>query len=308
MTNTLTSNEALTVARALEQRRQEQRWGRFLHTVKKLRVGVAAGVFLVLLVIVAVLAPVISPHDPYAGEIIDRLQPPFWEAGGSTNFLLGTDGVGRDVLSRLIYASRVSLLVGVLSTVISALLGVLLGLASGYLGRYVDAVVSMMVNIMLTFPFILLALAVIAVLGGGMFNLILVLGIAGWPIYSRVVRAEVMRIKELDYVSAAKVLGFTSWRIVFRHILPNLLNAIIVLCSIQVARVIISEAFLSFLGLGIKPPTPTWGNMLGESRNFMYDKWWLPTFPGLAIFITTLAINLFGDALRDYLDPYSRNY
>jgi ABC-type dipeptide/oligopeptide/nickel transport system permease subunit len=146
------------------------------------------------------------------------------------------------------------------------------------------------------------------VLGGGIVNLVLVLAISGWPVFVRVVRAQVMHIKEQEYVQAARVVGATDWRIVFRQVVPNLWDSIIVLTSTQVARMIISEAFLSFLGLGIMPPTPTWGNMLGEARNYMFDKWWLPTFPGIAIFITTLAINLLGDALRDYLDPHSSSY
>jgi ABC-type dipeptide/oligopeptide/nickel transport system permease subunit len=245
----------------------------------------------------------VAPHDPYDGNLVARLRPPCWFSAGSTEYLLGTDGLGRDVLSRLIYGARVSLVVGVVSTLVSMLAGVPLGLAAGYIGRAADAAISTAVNIMLTFPFILLALAVIAVLGNGAVKLIIVLGLAGWPVYARVVRAEVLRIRELEYVQAARSIGVPDGRIVFHHIVPNLMNAVIVLSTIQVGRVIISEAVLSFLGLGVTPPTPTWGNMLGESRTFMFDRWWLPSFPGLVIFLTTLAINLFGGALQEVKDP-----
>lgn len=285
-----------------------ERLRRTFYVLSRLRMGVAAGIAVIVIILVAVLAPVIMPQDPFGGEIIDRLKPPVWDPQGSTEHILGTDGVGRDVLSRLIYASRISLGVGIVASLGAGLVGILLGLASGYLGKGVDVVISMVINIMLTFPFVLLALAVIAVMGGGIVNLVLVLAISGWPVFARVVRTQVMNIKEQEYVQAARVVGTNDWCIVFRHIFPNLLNSIIILISTQVARMIISEAFLSFLGLGIMPPIPTWGNMLGEARNYMYDKWWLPTFPGVAIFITTLAINLLGDALRDYLDPHSSSY
>lgn len=288
--------------------RMRQRLERLWPTLVKFRLGVISGLFLLVLVLVSILAPAISPHDPFDAQILMRLKPPAWEAGGSSEYWLGTDGLGRDVVSRLIFAARVSLAVSVLASLVSAVVGVLLGLAAGYMRGYVDALISTLVNIMLTFPFILLALAVIAALGSGIANVILVLGISGWPTYTRLVRADVMRIHELEYIAAARVVGVRDSQIVFRHILPNLLNGVIVLTSIQVARVIISEAFLSFLGLGIKPPIPTWGNMLGESTTYMFDRWWLPTFPGIAIFVTTLAINLFGDTLRDYFDPRGHDY
>jgi ABC-type dipeptide/oligopeptide/nickel transport system permease subunit len=278
-----------------------------LHRLGKLRVGVTGGVIMLLIVLVAVMAPLVAPHDPYVGELVNRLKPPAWMPGGSSDYLLGTDQVGRDTLSRLIYGAQVSLAAGFLAMVISVLIGVPLGVLAGYSGKAVDSIISTVINIMLTFPFVLLALTVISVLGPSFFNVILVLGIASWTVYGRVIRAEVRKLKELDYILAARTLGMSSFRIVAFHIFPNTINSVIVLSTVQIARFIIAEAFLSFLGLGVQAPTPSWGTMLGDSRQFMYDRWWLPTLPGLAIFITTLAINLFGDSIRDWLDPYRGN-
>jgi peptide/nickel transport system permease protein len=191
--------------------------------------------------------------------------------------------------------------------VISVVIGVPLGVLAGYGGRVVDTIISTVINIKLTFPFVLLALTVISVLGPSFANVVLVLGIASWTVYGRVIRSEVLKLRELDYVLAARTLGMSGTRIVACHIFPNTINSVIVLSTVQVARFIIAEAFLSFLGLGVQAPTPSWGTMLGDSRQFMYDLWWLPTLPGLAIFVTTLAINMFGDSIRDWLDPYTRN-
>ena len=272
-----------------------------------MRVGVASGVIMIAVVLIAVLAPLVAPHDPYEGELVNRLLPPAWMSGGTSTYLLGTDQIGRDTLTRLIYGAQVSLAAGFLAMVISVLIGVPLGILAGYSGKAADTIISTVINIMLTFPFVLLALTVISVLGPSFSNVILVLGIASWPVYARVIRAEVRKLKELDYVLAARTLGMSSFRIVAFHILPNTINSVIVLSTVQIARFIIAEAFLSFLGLGVQAPTASWGSMLGDSRQFMYDRWWLPTLPGLAIFITTLAINLFGDSIRDWLDPYTRN-
>jgi ABC-type dipeptide/oligopeptide/nickel transport system permease subunit len=228
--------------------------------------------------------------------------------GGQAEYLLGTDMLGRDYLTRLIWGARVSLMVASLAVAVSTTLGVLLGLLAGYFGHTVDWVISSGLNIMMAFPFVLLALAVIAVIGPSLPNMIAVLGISGWPIYTRVVRAEVQRLKVREFVLAAQTVGAGDLRIILKHILPNVLNAIIVIASLEVARMIIAEAFLSFLGLGVQPPTPSWGGMLGEGKELMFDRWWLATFPGLAIFIATLAINLFGDGLRDWFDPYSKVY
>ncbi len=273
----------------------------------KFRVGSFSALFLLVLTTVAIAAPLIAPYDPADGSILLRMKPPIWMEGGTSAHIFGTDGVGRDVLSRLIYGARLSLLVAVVSTVAAIAIGLVLGVAAGYGGKWIDGVISTAVNIMLTFPFVLMALAVIAVLGSSLFNVIFVLAITGWPGYTRVARADTMRLKHLEYVQAARVVGASGPRIIIRHILPNLMNGLIVLTSVHLGRIIIAEAFLGFLGLGVKPPTPTWGNMLGEGRVFMFDRWYMAALPGVMILLTSLAVNLVGDALRDYLDPYTKN-
>jgi peptide/nickel transport system permease protein len=270
----------------------------------RLRWGLAASAVLLLVVASAIFAPLISPRDPLSVNIRHRLAPPAWMEGGAPEHLLGTDQVGRDLLSRIIYGGRVSLVVGACAVLIAATIGVLLGLGAGYFGGRIDWTIMTVINVMLTFPFVLLALAVISVLGPSLTNMILVLGVAGWPIYARVIRAETMAIREREFVLAGRALGMSHARIVFRQIAPNLISAIVVIATLQVAQVIIFESFLSFLGLGIQPPTPAWGNMLGEGRVYMLNSWWIATFPGLAIFTTTLVINLMGNALRDWLDPH----
>jgi peptide/nickel transport system permease protein len=279
---------------------------KFWRRILRLKGGLAGGIVTLILVLIALFGPLLAPHDPVAGRITDRLKPPVW-LGGTQNFLLGTDQIGRDELSRLILGTRVSLEAGTAGTLVACIVGVLLGLFAGYFSGIADWFISTAVNVMLTFPFVLLALAVIAVLGTSFRNLIIVLAITAWPIYTRVVRAQVLTLREREFIQAARVIGAGNTRIMFRHALPNVVNSIIVIASLQVAQLIILESFLSFLGLGVQPPTPSWGSMLGESRTYMFDRWWLATFPGLAIFVTTLAINLFGDGLRDLLDPQSRN-
>jgi len=270
----------------------------------RLRWGVGAAAVLLLIIATAVFAPLIAPYDPLAVDIRHRLSPPAWMEHGTSEHLLGTDQVGRDLLARMIYGGRVSLVVAVASVLISATIGVLLGLGAGYFGGNTDWTIMTVINVMLTFPFVLLALAVIAVLGPSLVNMIFVLGVAGWPIYARVVRAETLAIREREFVLAGRALGMGHGRLVFRQILPNLVSTIVVIATLQVAQVIILESFLSFLGLGVQPPTPAWGNMLGEGRLYMLNSWWIATFPGLAIFLTTLVINLMGNALRDWLDPH----
>jgi len=221
----------------------------------------------------------VAPHDPFAVNIRHRLAPPVWMEGTPAH-LLGTDQVGRDLLSRIVYGGRISLLVGMSAVLISTTIGVLLGLAAGYVGRRTDWTIMTAVNVMLTFPFVLLALSVIAVLGPSHVNMIIVLGVAGWPIYCRVVRAETLAVRERAFVLAGRALGMSHARIVFRQILPNLVSPIVVIATLQVAQVIILESFLSFLGLGVQPPTPAWGNMLGEGRLYMLNSWWIAASPG----------------------------
>jgi peptide/nickel transport system permease protein len=253
---------------------------------------------------IAVGAALVSPHDPYDQNVTGRLKPPVWMQGGSRQNILGTDPVGRDILSRIIYGSRISLATGAASVVISVVIGVALGLVGGYYGGKADSVIANLVNVMMAFPFILLALTAVAVMGPSFKNMVIVLGATGWPIYTRVVRAETAQLKALEFVTAARAMGFSGLRIVVRHIVPNLFNTIVVTSSLEVARMILMESILSFLGLGVQPPTPSWGGMLGEGRTYMLTHWWLATFPGIAIFVTTLGINLLGDGLRDILDPH----
>jgi peptide/nickel transport system permease protein len=275
-----------------------------LRRLWKFRAGVLGLLIVLGVSAAAIFADSIAPHDPYDQEVVNRLTPPMWAAKGSAKHVLGTDPVGRDVLSRLIHGGRISLATGVAAVLIAAVIGVILGLIGGYYGGKIDSAINGSVNVMMAFPFMLLALTAVAVMGPSFRNLVIVLGVTGWPIYTRVVRAETYHLKALDFTVAARAMGFSNARIVARHILPNLINTIIVTSSLEVARMIIQESFLSFLGLGVQPPTPSWGGMLGEGRMYMLTHPWLATFPGLAIFVTTLGINLFGDGLRDLLDPH----
>jgi peptide/nickel transport system permease protein len=272
---------------------------------RKLRSPLALAGALVLLVIMAaaVGAPWLAPHDPAKQSLIRRFTPPAWAVGGSTSYLLGTDQVGRDILSRMMYGARVSLLVGVAAVVVSLLVGVSAGLASGYFGGRTETVIMTVVDVMLSFPQLLLALAFVAALGPSMTTVIVVLGLTGWERYARVVRAEVLALRERDFVEAARALGVGPLRTLTRHLLPNVFSSIIVLSTLQVAQAILQEAALSFLGVGSGTAHPTWGQMIALGRDFVSVAWWLPTFPGLAILVTVLAINLAGDRLRDALDP-----
>ncbi|MFB3818596.1 MAG: ABC transporter permease [Candidatus Methylomirabilales bacterium] len=278
--------------------------GFLLRKVWKYRAGVLGLVIVLAMSGLAAFAGTVSPHDPYDQSVTNRLRPPAWDAKGSGEHLLGTDPVGRDVLSRLIHGGRISLATGLAAVLIAAVIGVALGLLGGYYGGTLDSVINNAVNIMMAFPFMLLALTAVAVMGPSFRNLVIVLGLTGWPIYTRVVRAETYHLKALEFTTAARAMGFSSPSIIAKHIFPNLLNTIIVTSSLEVARMIIQESFLSFLGLGVQPPTPSWGGMLGEGRMYMLTHPWLATFPGLAIFVTTLGINLLGDGLRDVMDPH----
>jgi ABC-type dipeptide/oligopeptide/nickel transport system permease subunit len=227
-------------------------------------------------------------------------------AGGAIQHPLGTDQVGRDLLARMIYGGRVSLVVSVASVLLASSIGVLLGLGAGYFGGRLDWTIMTLVNVVLTFPFVLLALAVIAVLGPSLSNMIIVLGVAGWPIYARVIRAETLALREREFVLASRALGTGHVRIIFRQIFPNLVSAVVVIATLQVAQVIILESFLSFLGLGIQPPTPSWGGMIQEGRDYLDSAWWISTAPGIVLMITSIVISRTGDWLRDVLDPTLR--
>ena len=226
-----------------------------------------------------------------------------WQAGGSSAYPFGTDQVGRDVLSRIVHGARISLLVGVSAVIVSLLVGVTAGLVSGFLGGKVDTVIGTVVDVWLSFPQILLALAFVAALGPSLVTIIVVLGLTGWERYTRVVRAEVMVLREKEFVEAARAIGVGRLRIIFRHVLPNTVSSIVVMSTLQVAQAILAEAALSFLGVGSGNAYPTWGQMISLGRDFVTVAWWLATLPGLAILMTVLAINLVGDRLRDALDP-----
>jgi peptide/nickel transport system permease protein len=254
-------------------------------------------------VLAAVFAPVVSPFDPLAQDISQRLKEPGWQDAQGRVHLLGTDHLGRDILARIIHGSRIALLVGLAAVAISGILGMAIGLIAGYFRGKVDDVLMRLADVQLAFPFILLAIAVIGVLGPNLRNIIVVIGVSSWVVYARVVRGEVLSIREREFVQAAIALGSRDGRILIRHVLPNAFTPWLVVATLDMARVIVIESALSFLGLGVQPPTPTWGGMLADGRVYLSTAWWLATFPGLAILITVLGINLFGDGLRDTLDP-----
>jgi peptide/nickel transport system permease protein len=262
---------------------------------------------LLVFVVIALGVPLIAPQDPNAGELTARLTVPYLFGGTDPGFPLGGDDLGRDILTRLIYGSRVSLLVGLSSVAIAGSIGVTLGLLTGYYGGRIDAIVMRLADIQLAFPFILLAIAVLSVLGPGLWNVILVLGFGGWVGYARIVRGQVLAQKQREYITAARTLGVPARIIIFRHLLPNCITPAIVIATFAVANNIIAEAGLSFLGLGVSIDIPTWGSMLAEGREYLDTAWWLATLPGIAIFLVVLSINLIGDWVRDLLDPRMRN-
>ena len=295
--------------------------GDLWRTLRRARLGLAGVVILAVIALAAVAAPVVAPHDPLQGSLsVSRQCPAFTTCPnlggsfarntatqGSLEYPLGTDPNGRDVFSRIIYAAQISLIVGVTAVAIGGTVGVVAGLVSGYYGGLADSVIMRIADIQLAFPFILLAIAIVAVLGGGLTNVIIVLGIGFWVPYARIVRGQVFSAKSQEYVLAARTIGADDVKILFGHILPNVITPAIIIATFGVAAAIIGEATLSFLGVGIQPPTPTWGNMLADGRAYVASAWWLATFPGLAIVVTVLSINVIGDWLRDYLDPRLRN-
>ena len=263
--------------------------------------------FLLMVVFAAASAPWITNGDPTFGEPAKRLRPPAWEATGSPAHLLGTDQLGRDVYTRLVYGARISLAVGLGTVLISAVLGSAVGLIAGYYEGRLGTGLMRLADVQLAFPFLLLALAVVAAVGAGLLNVILILGIAGWATFARVVRAQVLSIKQREYVEAVRAIGAGQPTIVTRHVVPNVLTPVIVLATATVANNIVVEASLTFLGLGVQPTIPSWGSMLTDARDYLAVAWWMGIFPGLALMLTVLAINLLGDWLRDYLDPTLRN-
>ncbi|SDS43150.1 peptide/nickel transport system permease protein [Jiangella sp. DSM 45060] len=266
------------------------------------RWGLTAMAFLAVVVLAAVLAPVIAPHDPQTQDLLGRLAPPAW-AGGDASHLLGTDHLGRDVLSRLIYGSRVSLLVGVAAALMAGVIGAVVGLVAGYYGGWADRVLMRLADVQLAFPSILLALAVVAFLGTGLWIVIVVLGVTGWVSYARVVRSEVVSLKTRDFVTEARAIGVGDATIIRRHLLPNVSAPLATIATLNVAAAIVAESALSFLGLGVPSDVPTWGSMLADGQLYLGTSWWIAVFPGLALMLTSLAINITGDAIRDATDP-----
>ena len=285
-----------------EGERMRSLWRRTVSRLARDPIGFSALLVAGLVVAGAVLAPLYAPHDPNSVNLRQRLSPPFWMEGAREGHPLGTDQLGRDTLSRVIYGARSALLVSGSAVLLATLLGVVVGLAAGYLGGPVDSLLMTVVDVMLAFPTILLALAIVAVLGPSIPNLIVAIALTNWTSYARVVRSVVLSLKAMDFVESARALGAGPLRIMLRHILPNVLPTVIVLSTTSLARFILTESSLSYLGLGIPPEIPGWGLMLAEAQVYLQRAWWLALWPGLALMVTTLSINLAGDRLRDILD------
>jgi peptide/nickel transport system permease protein len=279
---------------------------RALRLVRKSPLATAGGLIVGLVIVAALGAPLLATTDPIDQDLALALKPPFWRADGSVQHPLGTDHLGRDVYSRLVYGARISLAISVLAALLGAVVGVAAGLVAGYAGGRADLVLMRIVDLNLAFPLILLALAVVALLGANLRNLVFVMAITTWMIYARVVRGMTLALRDQELIQAIRALGARDARIIVRHILPNVLPAVMVIWTLEVARVILMESALSFLGLGVPPPTPTWGRMLAEGRDYLTAAGWISVFPGLAIMVTVLGINFLGDGLRDLLDPRLR--
>ncbi len=289
-----------TVARPRKYRRQGP--PAMLRALAGEPLPLVAAILLSIVLLAALFAQLVAPFSPVFQDLAARLKPPMYVASDGLH-VLGTDALGRDILSRLIYGSRVSLIIGVTSVLVAGSIGVILGLVAGYTQGAVDSVLMRIGDVQLSIPFLVLALATVAVVGPSLVNLIVVLGVTGWVQYARIIRAETLSLKGREYVEAARVLGAAPHRILLRHILPNVLSSVIVVGTLQVSRMILFEASLSFLGLGVPPPTPTWGGMVADGRTYVENAWWVSTIPGLAIFLTVLAVSVLGDRLRDVLDP-----
>lgn len=303
MTNLLAEN---TKAGARIEQGLSRRVGPLGHLWRNWRgsiVGMVGSTMVLIVVPIALFAPLIAPHDPAQHNRRLRFTPPVWVEGGDPRFILGTDQLGRDVLSRILYGSRISVLIGLAAALIGGLVGSAIGLMAGFYGGVVDQIISRLLDTFLSIPFIVLVLAVIGVLGPSLLTIILVLGLTGWASYARVVRGTTLSVRQRDFVLAAHALGIPGWRIAFRHVLPNTFASIIVLATLDVATTILAESSLSYLGLGVQPPSVTWGLMIADGREYLSSAWWLALFPGLAISFTVLGVIFLGNWLRDVLDP-----
>ncbi len=277
------------------------RW-RSLRLLARNPQGIIGLVLVVLVVITAVGAPYFGLPSPTKQSLLETFMPPMWAEGGSDAHVLGTDHLGRDVLSRIVYGTRISVMVALGAAIAAAIFGVIMGVMAGYYGGRVDTFIMRVVDVQLAFPLLLLSLAVIAVLGPSITNLIIVMAITSWVTYARLVRGLSLSLRQREFVQASIALGATDWRTIFRHMLPNVYPTIVAIFTFEVARNLLIEAALSFLGLGVQPPTPTWGRMLADGRNYMMIAQWVITYPGMAIMLSVLGINMLGDAIRDIVD------
>lgn len=284
-------------------RKEMSRVKKFAIRLYKSKTGLV-GLFIVLFVtIIAIFAPSLAMYDPAVPDVSNRLVPPFWIDGGSMSYPLGTDNLGRDILSRILYGSRISLLVGICAVIVAGVIGMFFGLLAGFYGKVWDFIIMRTVDSFLAIPNMLFMLIILAVVGPSLTTLIFVLGGTTWVVYARMVRSETLSVKERDYVSSARAIGSKDFRIITKYILPNVVSSFIVIATLNVASTIIAEASLSFLGLGIQPPDVSWGLMLSDGREYLATSWWVATFPGIAITITVLGVIFLGDWLRDVLDP-----
>ena len=268
---------------------------------------IIGSVIVVSVVLIALLAPLLAPHDPYQQDLLKRLVPPVWDSRGSWEHVLGTDHLGRDYLSRLIYGARISLLIGIGAALISGIIGTIMGVMAGYFGGRVDMIVTFMITVRLSMPVVLVALAVVAIVGGSLQVVIAVLGLLLWDRFAVVMRSSTLQIRSMDYVAAARAVGCSTSRVLMTEVMPNVVNNLIVITTIEIAHAIILEAALSFLGVGVQPPMPSWGLMVSEGKDMMLFEPWLITIPGVALFLLVLAINLMGDGVRDITAPENRN-
>jgi peptide/nickel transport system permease protein len=268
--------------------------------------GMIGLALILVLTATAIFAPFLAPHDPTIGSLDKRLTPPFWHEKGSKDYILGTDLLGRDILSRIIYGARTSLTVSFITILLSGVIGSLLGIISGYFGGWTDVIIMRTVDLMFSFPTILLAMLFAVLLGPSFMNIILIISLTLWAQYARMARGDTLRLKEMDFVALAQIAGCSKLSIILRHLLPNAATPLIILATLQVGVVIILESSLSFLGVGIPPPTPAWGAMVAEGRSYIVSAWWISLIPGVAILLTVLSFNLMGDALTEFLDPAQR--
>jgi peptide/nickel transport system permease protein len=275
----------------------------FVIELRRHPIAMLGGIIILLFILGAIFAPQLTIHDPEVGSLRQRLVPPTWQAAGQAEFLLGTDAQGRDLLTRIVFGARISLLVGILTVAISVMVGVGLGALTGYYRGWIDTVLSRFADLLMAFPFLIFAIAMMAFVGPGFGNLILALTFKGWVEFYRLVRGEMMSEKTREYVEAARALGRSNTAIIGAEILPNIIQSVFVVGTLRMGFFIVTEASLSFLGLGIQPPTPAWGSMIAEGRDVMLTAWWVSTLPGLAIVLLVLSLNVFGEGLRDILDP-----